>query len=152
MGLADIIASGIAIANDLTEKGEIQANVTFDPIIAQTGDGDPVYYTDTYGGDPESIPAIVEHGVDDILTQHKEVIPVQAKITFLRPITSTAVAKPWVPFATGFSRKEPLDPRDRIILPDGLTGPIVKVRGMTSGATDAPFMFEVWIGRRGTVF
>ena len=133
MSLADIIRTGIELANDLTEKGELQEPVTLDAWTDQSVTASPIYNN---GGAGLRIPALVEYGVDQVLDEARQVIPVQAKVTFLRPIAANGAK----------GRQEPLDPRDRITLPNGSTGPIVKVRGFVDGGTSAPYMLEVWIG------
>jgi hypothetical protein len=43
-----------------------------------------------------------------------------------------------------------VDPRDRITLPDGRTGPIVEITGgMLNAGTGRPFMTQVTLGRKG---
>jgi hypothetical protein len=131
VSLADIVRKGIAIANDITEKGDIQKPVTYEAWTGQSGTGAPTYATGA------SIPAIVEYEVNNIYDRAGQVIPVQAKVTFLRPIAANGAT----------DREEPLDPRDRITLPNGSTGPIVKVGGLIDGGTGNPYMLTVWIGR-----
>ena len=43
-------------------------------------------------------------------------------------------------------RKEPIDPRDKITLPNGYTGPIVNVEGIIDPATGYPYMFVIGLG------
>ena len=45
-----------------------------------------------------------------------------------------------------FPRPETIDPRDKIVLPDGTTGPILEVVGVTDPVTNAIYAVEVWMG------
>jgi hypothetical protein len=44
------------------------------------------------------------------------------------------------------NRTEPIDTRDKFVLVDGSTGPIVDVEGLIDPATGSPYMYEVWLG------
>ena len=63
-------------------------------------------------------------------------VVVRASVTFLTPLTANGAE----------TRTEPIDPRDKIILPDGTTGPIVNISGPVDPDTGAPFLFEVLLG------
>lgn len=63
------------------------------------------------------------------VTQH-------ASLLFLQPVTANGAS----------GRREPIDPRDRITLPSGYTGPILYVGGPIDPSTDAPFCVEVVMG------
>jgi hypothetical protein len=43
-------------------------------------------------------------------------------------------------------RRNPVDERDKIILPDGSTGPILKVKGFVDSETNLRFYSEIWLG------
>lgn len=60
----------------------------------------------------------------------------QAAVTFIGPISANG--------ATG--RREPVDPRDTITLPNGYSGPILNVEGLIDPTTNRPFMVQVWLG------
>ena len=60
----------------------------------------------------------------------------KTKLTFVRPIPDEGTA----------GRREPIDPRDKITLPDGTAGPIINTGGLVSGGTGKPYMLEVWLG------
>jgi hypothetical protein len=48
-------------------------------------------------------------------------------------------------------RKEPIDPRDRITLPDGTTGPIIDAPGaVVDPGTGRGFIHEIMLGEVGT--
>ncbi len=43
-------------------------------------------------------------------------------------------------------RQNPIDPRDKIVLPDGTTGPIVDVSGFVDQSTNLPYFSDVSLG------
>jgi len=45
------------------------------------------------------------------------------------------------------ARMEPIDRRDKIILADGFSGPIVDIKSVTDPKTDLPYHHEILIGR-----
>ncbi len=64
-------------------------------------------------------------------------------LTFLGPIAEHGAA----------GRQEPIDPRDKIILPDGTTGPLSDIGrrselqgGLDDPTTNQPYLFQVTIG------
>ena len=59
-----------------------------------------------------------------------------AKVTILQPITANGTS----------GRTEPVDPRDKVTLPDGTVGPILDVAGLVNPDTGYPYMFEIWLG------
>lgn len=59
-----------------------------------------------------------------------------AEITFLDPIPDNGAS----------GRKEPVDNRDKIVLPDGSTGPIVSTGGPLDAGTNRPFLNTVLLG------
>ena len=46
-------------------------------------------------------------------------------------------------------RDEPIDLRDRITLPGGITGPLLDAVGTADPTTGAPFSLSVWLGWTG---
>jgi hypothetical protein len=130
MSLADVVRSGISIANTVTEDGELQLDVTLEAWTGSDAHGAPTYATAV------SIPAIVEMKNRLVKLKNGEVVASRAQVTFLRPVTANG--------ATG--RREPIDPRDKITLPDGETGPILDVEGLFDSSTNAPYMLSVFLG------
>ena len=127
MGLSALVRGAVATANKIT--ADLQPEVTLERWIGQNATG-PLY------GEEEFLPAVVEYGVDQIVNDAREIVPVQAKVTFIRPIEPEGSR----------GRKEPLDTRDRVKLPNGTSGPLVRVRGMVDGETGEPYMIEAWVG------
>lgn len=133
MGLDDVIRGAVAVAKTVTS--DLQPSVTHE---AWTGSG--AGYGKSAYAVGVAYPALVErkHGLVS-KAPAGELREVQAKITFLEPVTPNG--------ATG--RTEPIDPRDILTLPDGTTGPILKTAGFISKSTGRPYLTEVWLGYQG---
>lgn len=119
-----IVRSGIALADSLTES--LQATVSHSANTGQDNFG-----ADTYAA-AISRDAIVEYKARQHQTGSGEIVQTQAKVVFLRPVTITA--------------------RDKIILPNGSTGPIVDIEGLVDPTTNQLYMIEVWLGLPGSGF
>ena len=138
MGLRDIIAAGVAIANNATK--DLQVAVTHFQWIAQTGFGAPTYDTPFAEGIPRK--AIVEQGVKQRFSNlSSKMVTFNAHILFLVPFEPNGA----------IGRVEPIDPRDKFVLADGTTGPIVDIQGFTDSKTGRPYFGEVWLGPTGAV-
>lgn len=129
MGLSNLIRNGVAIANRLTT--DLQVSITHYAWIGQGATyGEPLYST------PITRTAIVELKQRMIRIPGGEDIWQKASVTFLEPIAANGAA----------GRREPIDPRDKIVLPDGYTGPIRDVIGLANNFADSPYMIEVILG------
>lgn len=126
---------GLPIIDDLTSS--LQGVITYS---AWTGTDD--YSKPTYSA-PISIDAIIEdhthlrrvgRSKQDI-TDGQEIV-MKALVTIPRPMTANGAA----------NRKEPIDPRDRITLPNGYSGPILNVEGVIDPSTGNPYMYEIGLG------
>ncbi len=124
MGLAGTIRKGVAIAHRVT-KG-VQETVQHVTWVGQDGMGAPLTTV---------VPrlAFVEQDVQLMRMDDGKMVQVRAVLTFLDPITANGAA----------GRIEPVDPKDKFILSDGSTGPILKVSGLRK---DAPFVSTVVLG------
>jgi len=131
MSLADVVRSAVAVADRVSKP--LQPEVTFAPWISESGFGD-VEYREPFG-DPIPINAIVEQKQRLKLVNGQQVMTM-AHLVILTPIADTDVP----------DRVNPIDPRDRFVLPDGTTGPIVDISGLIDKDTKRPFFAEVWIG------
>jgi hypothetical protein len=60
----------------------------------------------------------------------------RATVTFIGPVTANGAV----------DRQEPIDPRDKITLPDGSTGSILSIEGVADPSTSYPYMFVVALG------
>lgn len=131
MGIGSLIRKGISIADRITDGVDgVQDEITIYPWIGNTLEGGPNYGT----GVP--MDAIVNEKEYERRLSTGEEITQRAEITIQRPIAPNGAAE----------RREPVDPRDKIVLPSGYTGPILHVDGLTDPTTHAPFMFIILLG------
>jgi hypothetical protein len=130
MALADIIRSGVALAHQITNDGKLQEEVTLERWTGQTDTGAP-----TFAG-ALKLRAVVERGDVNLRDSQGETITASLRVTFVAPFAGL----------TAEGRREPVDPRDRLTLADGVTGPILRVDGgVNDAATNRPFVTEVWM-------
>jgi len=127
-GFADIVRSGVAIAQTLTQS--LQVEVEHFPWVDSDSHGAPVF------GYSLKRSAIVEYKQSAVRNVQGETVLSRAKITILYPLTPNG--------ATG--RREPIDSRDRLVLPDGTSGPIVAVNNLVDPATRRPYMYDIYLG------
>jgi len=128
MALDDIIRSSVAIADNVTKS--LQVNVSHFAWIADNDFSQPDY-------SPEIIrKAIVEYAQRLRKTGDGQEIMQQASILFVGPIRADGAV----------DRREPIDPRDKIILPNGYTGPILSVEGVVDPDTNSLYTVEVILG------
>jgi hypothetical protein len=133
MGLADILRNGVATANRLTAG--LQTSVLHQAWIGQDRFGVP-----TYAAAIER-PAIVEFRQRLRKGFNGAEVMQHATILFLEPIAPN--------YASG--RREPIDPRDKITLPSGYTGPIIDISGVIDPAPTgvdlpSPYALEIALG------
>jgi hypothetical protein len=132
MALDSILRSGVALANRMT--GSLQAVVTHEAWTGTDTFNKPTYATAV------SRPAIVDLNQRRSIERDGTVIVSRASITFLSPIAANGAS----------GRREPIDPRDRLTLPDGTTGPILEVAGAVDPTTGYPYAPTVALGDKGT--
>jgi hypothetical protein len=130
MGLSNTVRSGIATIKKVTT--DLQTYVDIEPWTGL----DPVTTAATYGS-AVRIPAIVTMGPMPFRSAIGEVIVVQATVLIIEPVSDNGAA----------NRAEPIDPRDRITLSDGTSGPpIMSAGSIVDPLTDKPYLFEMAIG------
>lgn len=127
-GLADVIKQGIAVARSVTL--DLHVTVQHYAWTSQSVDGTPTYAA--------AVPrkALVERKQKLVAGPNGQMVMSEAYIAFLEEITPNG--------ATG--RVEPIDARDKIVMPDGVTGPILNVGGFFDGGTGVPFYSEIYLG------
>jgi hypothetical protein len=128
MGFDSLVRSLVGLADEMTES--LQATVQHYMWISTTGTGAPIFAA------PIIRKAIVEHKQSAVRTPTGETVLSRAKVTLLGPIEAN----------TAVGREGPVDPRDKLILPDGTSGPIIAVNGLIDPTTLAPYMYEVYLG------
>lgn len=128
MGLDSVILNGVALANRVT--GSLQATVQH---AAWTGN-----QADATGSYAAAVDrqALVEFKQRLRRLPTGQEVMQQATVTFIQPVPANGAAE----------RREPIDPRDVITLPNGYTGPILDVSGVVDPGTDAPYMLSVALG------
>jgi len=128
MGLDSLVRSGVSIAKGVTS--DLQDAITLAPWTGQGNYGEPTY------GSGVSYDALVEHRQKLVTDFDGNEVLSTTTVTVLKPITATV--------ATG--RRNPVDPRDKLTLPDGNTAPILAERGLVDPSTSAPYMHEIHVG------
>lgn len=128
MGFSSSIRNGVALANKLTK--DLQVVVSFYAWIGTDDTGGPRY------ADPISVLAVVEDKHRTRRFSNGQEVVQKAVITILVPMNSNGAS----------GRSEPIDPRDKFVLPNGTTGPILDVSGIVDPITNRPYMHEVVLG------
>lgn len=122
MSLMDVVRAGVAIANKVTLSGGMQAFVTHEAFISESGKGDKTY------GAAVQRPAIVIMKSQSVWTSTGALTYSKAQIIFLDP--SVVVQDD-----------------DRITLPDGTTTqPVSIITGFVDPATGQPILTQVFLG------
>lgn len=119
MGLLDIVRSGVAIANKLT--ADVQATITHEAFISQTGKGAPMFAA------PVQRPAIVSMKSQSVFNIFGELSYSKASIVILDPTVVTS-------------------DDDRFTLPDGTTGRVLMRNGFIDRVTGRPILTQVFLG------
>lgn len=131
MKIAGIVRKMIAVADRATAT-DLQVTVQH---YAWIGDG--TTYSEPLYDDPVPRLALVELRQRNYRSADGKDIVQRARITFLRPIDANGADE----------RREPIDTRDKILLPNDYTGPIVDViGGLDNNFSDSPYLLEVVLG------
>jgi hypothetical protein len=129
MGLKNLIRNVIATADSVTSDLQV-------PVLHYAWIGNDSVYGGPLYAAPITRQAIVEKKIRNFRIESGEEILQKATITFLRPISHNGAA----------NRQEPIDPRDKLVLDDGYTGPIKFISGLNNTFSDSPYMLEVILG------
>ena len=132
MGFRDIIVSGIATAKTLT--ADLLQTVCHHRWKCDDVNNVPEY------DDVVERQALVEYKSRLLRKGNGEDVLQRAKVTFIGPFD------PMPAWKNVENRQDPFDPRDKLVLADGTSGPILKIEGLGDPQTDAPYMFEVALG------
>lgn len=131
MGFDDLVRNGIALANSMT--ADLQATVQHRRWIGQSTAGKPTYATAVQRQ------ALVERRQRRVRMVDGQEILSEATVSFLEPLAA------YTPTVTG--RRDPIDERDELVLPDGTTGPILKTDdGLFDPVTRRTYMHVVYLG------
>lgn len=118
MAFDDIIRSGVALANSMTAS--LQPTVQHYVRTGQDGYGKPTYAA------PVNVPAVVDKDERYVQNAQGQTVLTRHRVTFVRPIIIKST--------------------DKLVLPDGSTGPILSIGGVVDPDTDRPFSSEVLLG------
>lgn len=129
MGLDRLVRSVVKIADKVT--GSLQDNVTHHPWIGQNQHGEAVY------GEGVSISCLIEYKQVLRRQPNKQDVISNAQLCVLTPMTENGAA----------GRREPVDPRDKFVLPDGTTGWVVDYSGgLEDPSTAYPYLHKIYLG------
>lgn len=129
-GLAQLIRDGLAIAKTIVDDGGVMGTVQHSAWTGQDYTGAATYAT------AAGRKAIIEQRQRLRMTSSGKIVATKAYIAFLEPVPANGAS----------GRQEPIDTRDKIVLPDGTTGQIVDVAGLVDASTTRPYYSEVWLG------
>lgn len=127
-GFADLVRSGVALADSLTTT--LQPSVTHEAWTGNDGEGGYTYATGV------SRAALVERKQKMVRSSTGEEVMSTHVVTFLRPIAAQGTS----------GRQEPIDPRDRITLPDGTRSSILSINAFIDKDTGRGYLHEVYLG------
>lgn len=130
----ELLEIGVSIAHGLTPGA--QSTCILEQVIGLGPSGDFEY------DDPIEVSAVVDY-TNKVSIRGGQIVTVSATVTVLERVEpNLAVIDP--------PRKNPIDPRDKLTLPDGTTGPIISVPGAVNNPrTGTGFIQVIEIGSRG---
>lgn len=128
MNYSSLVRLAASLADSQT--ADMQDTVSFSAWIGSGTYGEPIFAA------PINIQAIVEEKQYTRRLPDGSEITQKATITIPRPIAPNGAT----------DRREPIDPRDKFVLPSGFTGPIQFVNGTIDPSTHAPYSFEIVLG------
>lgn len=129
-----MVRNGVATINRVTKSA--QADVVHKAWIGQDNYGEPNYADQSLGSDGGPLKAVVELKQSLRALPNGTTVLTKARVTFTEPVPVNGTA----------GRTEPIDPRDLIVLPNGITGSIVDIVGTVDPETSEPYTVEVWLG------
>ena len=134
MALDSVVRSVVKVAHGVTKS--LQETVQHHAWVGQDGFGAPAGPAPDGYDYPVPLKAMVEQKLQMRHLADGRIVKVKAKLTFLKVIAPNGAPK----------RDEPIDPRDKLVLADGTTGPVLDVQGMRDPGKGRPFLIELWLG------
>lgn len=132
MALVDALRSGIKVASKILDS--FKCSTQFYAAIGQTGSGAITY------ANPVTVRAIVDLSRRERKTSAGGLVMTDGVLTVLDRIEDTSPN-------TGFDRKQPVDTRDKFVLPDGTTGSqLLEGKSTLDAATARGFINELLLG------
>src|SRR5688572_2089446 len=130
---AEVLESGVSIINSLTLGA--RSTCILEQFIGSGPSGDLSYAA------PVDIRGVVDY-TNKVYIRNAQIVSISAILTVTEPV-------PFNLTVTDPPRKNPIDPRDRITLPDGTAGPIISTPGAVNNPnTGTGFIQVVEIGPR----
>jgi hypothetical protein len=130
----DLVRKGVAMANVITKS--LHVPVVHRAWIGQDPWGNPIYAPPSVSADGGLLKAVVELKQTLRTLDNGMSATTKAYISFIEPVPANGTA----------GRVDPIDPRDYIMLPGGVSGPILDIEGVLDPDTGRPYMSEVWLG------
>lgn len=112
------LTDAIAVANTAIVDLGLTPGIQVGQVTHEAWIGADAYDKPTYDA-PAQLDAVFQEGTRQVRTATGETITTQACVLLLGTVAPNGAA----------GRREPIDPRDRITLPSGYTGPIVENPG-----------------------
>lgn len=131
MALADVLRKQVANLSKIVDS--FKGNVSFYAWIGQNGAG-----TDEYAA-VVTVRAVISMKKEQRYTASSGLVMTHATLTVLDGIADTTAN-------TGQVREQPVDPRDKFILPDGSTAPVVDSGGPMDPSTSRGFINKITLG------
>lgn len=128
MDLGSIFRSAVATADQVARSAQVA-------VSHEAWTGADNYSKPTYAAAVSRLAVVSMKQRMRRMPDGREVVQ-RAVVTFVGPVAANGAA----------GRREPVDPRDRITLPSGFTGPILDVEGAVDPATGAPYTVKVTLG------
>lgn len=124
MAFDDLVRNLVAVADTLTAP--LQATVAWSAFTGQDHGGNPTYATAV------NVQCVIEQKLEQRTLADGRIVSTRAKLTFPRSFN--------------------VDARDKLVLPDGSSSPIVDLQGVTDpDAAGLPYAQEVYLGVDRTV-
>lgn len=137
MALDGVVRGVVKVAHGVTKS--LQETVQHHAWVGQDGFGAPSGPGPDGYDFPVPLKAMVEQKLQLRQLGDGRLVKVKAKLTFLKVIAPNGAV----------GRDEPIDVRDKLVLADGTTGPILSDEGLRDPGKDRPFLIELWLGAGG---
>lgn len=123
---------GVKLVDQFTQDGQVE--ITHEAWIAQDKFGKPQYAAPT---DPAPR-CVIDSRQRVVVTTGGQAITIMSTLTFTSPTASNGAP----------GRREPIDPRDKITLPNGFTGPIIDSAAPIDPKTNMGYIQQIMLGAR----
>jgi hypothetical protein len=135
MGFDSLIRSGILLADGLVKS--LEAPIVHFQWLGSDGFGKPTF---AQVGTPHK--AIVTMMDQQRFLPDGTAVTIKANVLILEPVLPNVL-----PLQPNTKRSEPIDPHDKIILPDGTSGPIIGEPGIVDPTTKRQYFADIMLGK-----